>query len=98
MREIAEILVAERVVTHVLDQRAAVGKGMRFLEILCARSWESFGKQRLNVVLPKKVDDLFMGEHRISAANLGQAEEQPDTKHGPPTMEESSDARAQPVE
>ena len=77
MGEIAEVLVAERVVTHVLYQRSAIGKGVRLFQILRGRCRETFLEQRLNVILPKKVDDFFMREYGICAANLRQADKQP---------------------
>ena len=71
MGEVAEVLVAKWVVAHVLNQRPSIGEGVRFLQILWSRCWESLGQQWLNVILPKKIDNFFVGEHRIGAANLG---------------------------
>src|ERR1700752_3909540 len=63
MGEVAEVLVTEWVVAHVLYQGTAVGKGVCFLQILCAGAGESFGEQGLNVVLPKEVDDFFVRQN-----------------------------------
>jgi hypothetical protein len=41
-----------------------------FFEIIRGRAWELFAEQRLDVVFPQEIDHFFVGEHRISAAEL----------------------------
>jgi hypothetical protein len=89
MSEVAEILAAERVVAHVLNQRTAVGEGMRFFQIIRGSAGESLAEQRSDVILPQQIDDLFVRQYRIRAANLGQAEKQPKAKHRAPEVEKS---------
>jgi len=80
MSQVAEVLVTKWVLSHVLYQRTSVGKGMRLLQILCSRCRESLGEERLNVILPKKVDYFLVSEHRIGAANLCPANDQSEGK------------------
>ncbi len=61
MGEVAEVLIPERIVAHILDQRTSVGKGVSFPQIVGARTRESLGEQGLNVVLPQQVDDFLVG-------------------------------------
>src|SRR5579871_340450 len=76
MRKIAEVFISERVITHVLHERATVGKRVCFSKIFWGRVWETADQKRLNVVFPKQIDHLFMSEDRISCTCGAQTEKQ----------------------
>jgi len=84
--QIAEIFVAERVIPHVLKQTTAIGKSMGLLQIVGGCVGEALGKEWLDVIFPKKINDLFMREDRIGAAHLRQSNEQPDTDYRSPRV------------
>lgn len=89
MSKIAEVLVAERVVAHVLHQRAAVGKSMCLFQIIPGCCRKTLQEKWLDVVFPEQVDDFFMREDGISAANLRQASDENDAEHRLPIVWES---------
>jgi len=69
VREVAEILVPERIISHILHHRAAVGKGVRLLQISSVAA-ESASSAKQESVFPSQVDDLFVSEHGIGCAGL----------------------------
>src|SRR5438477_843375 len=89
MCEIAEIFVAEGIVTHVLDERTAISEGVRLFQILRASPRKSLAEQRLNVVLPQQVHDFFVREHRIRATKLRENKEQSNPNHRATKVEKS---------
>ena len=64
--QIAEELVAERVVAHVLQHASAVGVGMGLLQVLFGGVRETLQQQRLNLIIPHQIHDLLVGQHRIA--------------------------------
>ena len=97
MSQVAEIFIAKGIVAHVLDQRAAIGESMSFFEIIRTRVGESLAEQWLDIIFPKQVNDLFMGQHRISAASLCQANEQAEANQRPPKVEKSCHNASRPL-
>jgi len=93
MRQIGEKLAAERVVAHVLYERAAVSKGVGFFQIIGGGVGKSLGEEWCNVILPKQIDDFLVREHGVSTANLRQSEEQPETHHRAIQVEKSCHKR-----
>ena len=65
VREIAEKLFAERVVPHVLDRRPAVRVGMGYAQLLFSRSGESLQQKRPDGIIPRQVNQLFVGQDGV---------------------------------
>jgi hypothetical protein len=74
MGQVAEEFAAKRIVTHVLDNRAAINIRMGLQEIFWVRIRETLQELRHNVVLPGCVDDRFMGQDRVPATSGNQAD------------------------
>src|ERR1700722_9536059 len=72
MRKIAEELFAKRIVTHVLDGRAAVGIRMRLAQLLLRGSREASEQQRSYGIVPCQVDKFLVGKNGVRGA-LGDA-------------------------
>src|SRR5689334_3374958 len=66
MRQVAEISVAVRIVTHVLDDRAAIRESVRFLELFRRRVWKTLEQDKPQSDIPQSVDHRFMRQHRVS--------------------------------
>src|ERR1700745_2038415 len=66
MNKVTEVLAAERVVTHVLHNAAAVCVGMSLAQIVFGSLRKALAQQRRNLVIPGDVHDLLMGEDRIT--------------------------------
>src|SRR6185312_4920231 len=66
VEKIAEELIAERIVAHVLQNASAVGVGVGLLQVLFRGVREALEQQGLNVVVPHQVHDLLVGQHRIA--------------------------------
>ena len=69
VREVAEILVPKGVISHVLNQRSTVGEGVGLLQIIVGSGGKSLLQRRQEAVLPRQIDDLFVGEHGIGRAD-----------------------------
>ena len=65
MHQVAEVMVAEWIVAHVLHDTAAVGVSVSFLQLLGRYIGEPPPDGRDDVVLPCHVDDLLMREYGI---------------------------------
>ena len=65
MRQVAELFVAERIVAHVLQKRAAIGEGVRFPEVILGSGWKAMEKQRNEVIFPDEINDFLMGKNGI---------------------------------
>jgi len=66
MREIAEFLAAERVVSEVLDDGAPVCIGVRLLKLIVRQSRKSLEKQEPDLIFPQQVNDFLMRQNRLS--------------------------------
>ena len=71
MRQIAEKGAAVRVVTHVLNDGAAVGERLRPAQVFFRRLRIFFQKQRLDVTVPGGIDDGFMRKHGVGLHPFG---------------------------
>src|SRR5208337_4463609 len=65
MRQIAELLAAEWVVAEVLDDRAAVGIGMRLRNLVFRQRRKSLEQERPDLVFPEQVDNFLMRQDGI---------------------------------
>src|SRR5580698_6359122 len=74
MSEVTEILVAEWVIPHVLDQGTAVGKSVCFPQIIGGGAGESLDEQGLNVIDPEEIDHFFVSQNRISFTEMSPAD------------------------
>src|SRR5579883_709768 len=70
MQQVAKEFVAEGVITHVLDDRAAIGVGVGFAELFFGGSREALGDQKLEL-WPTGVDHGLMREDGICGTRLG---------------------------
>src|SRR5579863_4017738 len=70
MRKVAEEFGAERIVAHVLDNRAAVGVSVRLSKLFRRQIGEPFQQDRLQRSVPDCVDYRFMCEDRIARNRL----------------------------
>ncbi len=66
MRQIAEEAAAEWVIPHVLHNAAAIGIGVGLLQFFGRRHGKSLQKHFPDGVVPHRVNDGFVGEHRIA--------------------------------
>ena len=66
MRKVAEEFTAEWVVTHILNDGAAVGVGVCLDQLLRSRLREPAQEEGLNPVLPRGIDNGLMRKDRIS--------------------------------
>src|SRR2546429_2346134 len=62
MRQVAEKWAAVRVVAHILNNGAAVRIGLRPAQVLLRSLRILFQKQGLDVAVPGRVNDRFMGK------------------------------------
>ena len=82
VHQVAEILVAERIVAHVLNQRSAIGIGMRLPQIFLGSFGEALFQKRLDLILPEEVDDFFVRENRVSKTEMGRRQKQKQQQRG----------------
>src|SRR5687768_1352401 len=82
MRQLAEQLTSERIVSKILNYRSAIGERVCLPELAFARRRESLQQRRLDRVLPRRVHDSFMAEDgiRLRASRKHNAP-QADTPH-----------------
>src|SRR5260370_30135915 len=66
MREVAEKGAAIRVITHILNNGAAVSVALRPAQIFFGCLREFFQEERLDVRFPSRIDDGFMREDSIA--------------------------------
>ena len=69
--EIGEESVTEGIVAEVLDGTAAVGIGSSLLELSLGEVGEAFEQDRADGVLPREIDDGFMGLDRVWDSGRG---------------------------
>jgi len=65
MHHIAEEFIAEGIVADVLDRASAIRKRVRLLQVVRSRVREPFQKRWPDGVVPRGIDDRFMGQNRI---------------------------------
>lgn len=65
VHEIANFLVAERIVAHVLNDATAIGVSVGFFELLRSQVGKFLQEKRLDLVFPGHVHDFFMGQDGI---------------------------------
>src|SRR5947207_14632894 len=65
MREVAEKRAAVRVVAHVLNDGSTVSVGLRPAQVLLGCLRECFQQQRLDVGLPRRIDDGLMRQQCV---------------------------------
>src|ERR1700761_301147 len=90
VRQVRKNLVSNRIVANVLDHAPAVGVRSRMLELSSSQSWITAEKQGNNRWLPGKIDQLLMGEKRISPrdARERQKQDQRQDSHARDTAEQ----------
>ena len=71
MRQVAEKWAAVRVVAHILNNGAAVRIGLRPAQVLLRSLRILCQKQGLDVAVPGRVNDRFMGKHGIGLRGFG---------------------------
>ena len=90
VRQVAELLAAERVVAEVLDDGAAISIGMRLLDLVFRQSRKSLEQQRPDLTLPEQVYNLFVRQNGVCGrAAAGHQQDQEYRKH--------SDAQEAPI-
>jgi hypothetical protein len=65
MSQVAEELAAEWVIADVLKETAALSIGVGFAQLVGGGLREAFQEQRLDLVLPKYIDQFLMREQRV---------------------------------
>src|SRR5690242_10898254 len=60
MGQVAEEYVPKWIVSHVLNETASVGVGVRFLKFLFAGLWEPLQQERRNLILPHDIDEFLV--------------------------------------
>ncbi len=65
VHQVAELLVAEGIVAHVLDHRTAIRIGMRLPHLVVRQPGIPRQDHRPQLIVPQQIDDLFMREHGI---------------------------------
>src|SRR5580704_13315934 len=65
VRKVAEEMASIGVIAHVLDDRAAIGIGLRLAQLLFGGTRKTSQQERLDVRLPNGIDDRFVGENRV---------------------------------
>ena len=68
MQQIAEIFVAERVITHVLYHAAGVRVGVGLLDVISRGLRESLQQQRTDLIRPCQINNLFVRQDRVRVA------------------------------
>ena len=74
MREIAEKAATERIISHVLNDAAAVSVTVRHLQFLWCRIGESLEEHVLEGGVPHRIDNCFVSENGISVGERGRQE------------------------
>ncbi len=65
MREIAEKVAAERIISQVLNDATPIRVGVRLLQLLPSGAGKSFEKLFLEGSIPNRINDRFVGQDRI---------------------------------
>src|SRR5271165_1836220 len=65
--KVAEKMASVRVIAHVLDDRPAIGVGLRFAQLLFGGTRKTGQQQRLDVRLPQGIDDRLVRKNRESS-------------------------------
>ena len=81
VRQIAEDLIAERVVADVLNDASAVGVGVGLQQVLRRGIRKAGEQQRLDLLVPQQIDDLFMRQDGIRRTQR-RADQQKDQQTG----------------
>src|SRR5215469_5973384 len=72
VRKVAEELLAKGIVAHVLHGGAAIGIGMRLAQLLLSGTGEFRQQERPDRVVPRQIDQFFMGKNGVSSAVGGE--------------------------
>src|SRR5260370_42056506 len=83
VREIAEKLFSERVISQVLDQRTAVCVGVCFLQLIIRGRGVFLEYQRPYVIVPDEVDQLQVGESGVTGERSRRDQEQDECTRTP---------------
>src|SRR5690242_21478199 len=86
MRQIAEKLVAERIVSKILNNAATVSESVRLIQIRRTRLRKPLLDRGPQQTLPGEVDQLLVREHRISVRCARDHTQQPNQQHRTATM------------
>ena len=74
MGQLAEKLAAERIIAEILDNRATIGVGMRFNQLVRRGIREAFEKEGLKILIPGRINDRFMSQDGVSAERCRERE------------------------
>ena len=80
VHQVAEFLAAERIIAQVLNDRAAIGVGVGFLDLIVREAGKAVLDQRTDVRRPQQVDDFFVGEDRVGKAASAAEQENEDQR------------------
>ncbi len=81
VREVGEERVAERIVSKVLDRRAAIRIRMRLAQLALGHLRIARQQKRLDRALPRQVDQLLMRLHRVARPARGKQQQRRDDQH-----------------
>ena len=76
MHQVAELMAAERVIAQVLYDRASVGVGVSFFQLIVSDARVAVTEQRHDLVFPEHVHDLFVREHGVGVGKRHSAKQQ----------------------
>src|SRR5690348_9639738 len=65
MRQIAEELAAVRVIAHVLNNGATIGKAVRLAQLFGSGIRKTLQEQGLETCVPRRINDGFMRKDRV---------------------------------
>ena len=71
MHQVTEFLASEGIVAEVLDDRPAVGVGVRFLDLVIGQAREALLNQWTDVRRPQQVNDFLVREDGVGEAGPG---------------------------
>ena len=66
MHQVAEHSAAERIIPHVLNDAAGIGVGVSVNQVLRSGCRPTLQKQRLDVLVPSRIDNGFVSENGIA--------------------------------
>ena len=78
MCQVAEKLIAERIITEILNGATAVSIGMRPLQLGFGGMGKALQQKRFDNTLPTQVNQLFMSLHGIGRQVLRQQQKRQD--------------------
>src|SRR5665213_4118789 len=79
-------MAAEGIITHVLNDAAAVGEGVGFIKVILGRVGEALQQQLLKGRVPCRIDNRFVSQNRVGMERRAQREATQEAgNHGPVT-------------